>query len=480
MRIHGNRLLIANLSLFALEVALVAFLLARAEDTEKTPALERGGVATGPLALAALPFELPRRFVGDAFALATDAELPLEPLSIVAEDARRRLRGWLELPERATTREPTAIYLCRRIDTIYEIERRYGLAVSKEPWRTFPFRGGCYVDRANFIAIPAESFAAMRWAIAHEVAHTVLAEAAPSRSCAIDEGFAELVSNWLLGPESIARPEDARARHYRYEERLRRAVEEQAVPRLRDLVELGYWSFHEQKLEQTHFALSWSLAKLLVESVDPRIEGRYRRLLTRIADGERASSALAAVYDLAHVERAWRESMLQPIAWEPRSGSWETGADALVATASAGASARIVARDAPPVDAGGWTLGFWTPDVVDPAAEFGFVLGWRSDEHVDALLRAGGRAFAIVERDADGAERRTEHALPLDLVLVGRSVVLRCDRAGSLALVVDGLIAAEHELGPRAHAGAIGFALAAPDAGGSAVTMRFGWPSLGR
>ena len=337
---------------------------------------------------------LPRRARAGSFVLYSDAEIPLDELARLADGARRRMAEWLEIPPRDTgPYRFVPVYLCRDVETIYTVERRRGRPSSDHPGRSFPFRGGFYQDE-GFIALEAKHLATVRWNLVHEVGHLVLAQRAPEVPDLVNEGLAELLTQWIL-ESNAATPEDDLAVSPSYLERCRRAVVRSEIPPLRRLLRLDYWEFRDSEKDHLYYALGWHFARFLVTGEHPAVAGRFHALVGELERGRSGWMAFQIVYDADLVERLWREALERPLDWEEATGTWQATADGFRAAVQGKGSAMLIRR---PSDGGEGAreLSYEVPADVQHPIAFGFVLNYRDMENFDLLsVREGGREVVL-------------------------------------------------------------------------------------
>jgi hypothetical protein len=226
-------------------------------------------------------------------------ELDFERLANVAQWTRDRSLRWLA-PEPFET-QPIQIFLCDREEELRRLEAELPLPGSRSLERTA--KGG-YFHAHAVILLLVEEHRNLEWLVSHEMFHSVFRSVAAANPPALNEGLAEVVPSWILygdGPSPVG----ARATYPSYEALLVELVASGSVPTLESLISASADEFHADRWRS--FALSWSLARLLIESDDPAVAGRLPQLMRALVGDP--WEAFCQVYDEELVERRWRQAL---------------------------------------------------------------------------------------------------------------------------------------------------------------------------
>jgi hypothetical protein len=235
------------------------------------------------------------------FTFSSYDRLPLTLLGDVAEDTLKLDCDVLLLSgEFHNKRLP--VYICRDLQELTELERRFGLSYSTHAGGA-AFRGGFYeqVPMIAFVDHPARRVGT----VAHEVAHWVISAVVSVPRCprAIHEGLAGLLQMRTLGQ----RPAEYRDILERLRSKRSRAIRKAwiagTVGSLPDLLELD----HNEIFKARRFAAAFCLARVLYSSEAGR-PGKLRAFLDRLAESGSDSpvAILDSIYGLAETERAWK------------------------------------------------------------------------------------------------------------------------------------------------------------------------------
>lgn len=229
----------------------------------------------------------------------SELELDFERLANVAQWTRDRSFRWLSQQDFET--EPIEVYLCDREEELRRLEAELPLPGARPLARTS--KGG-YFHSQSAVLLLVEPDRSTEWLLSHEMFHSVFRSLATANPPTLNEGLAEVVPSWILYGDGPS-PESGGATYPEYEAVLEQLAAAGRVPPLRELVSLSRDEFHRDRW--THFSLSWSLARFLVESDDPAVQGRVPALLAALhAD---PWMGFCEVYDAAEVERLWRASL---------------------------------------------------------------------------------------------------------------------------------------------------------------------------
>ena len=408
-----------------------------------------------------------------------------EALLWVAEDALASSRAWLGLPP-ATPAEALNVRFVADVEGLFAIEAERGWPSSREYFRTHAFHGRCY-PAAGLVVLPDSAAISVRWQLVHEIAHAVNAARMGACPTVLDEGLAELVPYWILGTDRPT-PESLDCEYELYDRRLSAAVLAREVPTLERLLTVDDPTFHDPASDWLWYALSWKLVKVLVESDDPRVTGRFQRLVDGVASGRGLRDAIADTYDVTAVESEWRRAILATARCRPVFGDWRAEGDALTGRAAAGTSSCTTATRRW-FSGESFTIGFTLSSDPPASTGFGFVFDCASDtDFVYVEVRPEGRTVVIAERRLGQWTHATEHEIALgDRFLpipagTARRFVLKAGGRGRIELVVDGRTVVVHELERVLAGGEAGWMLehCATDGVGPRTTeMRFEsveWP----
>lgn len=431
--------------------------------------LEEPG-SPGPPPTSPAPRNAPvfaNRFTSDHFELATDSDLPLYDLAPLAEETHQRMRDWLGMPSVEVGSQPRfEIYLCKSLDTIHQLEVHHGLTMSKGKNRTFEFRGGCYAG-VGMIAIQASPLSDARWNITHEVSHAVFDEFVGMQSAEpIDEGLAEIVAHWII-LQGEGSPETQTVNDLRsgYADDCGRAFVNREVPSLERFFRLDYWQFRAEEVGERNYGLSWSLVKLLLESKDPAVAGRFKRFLDALRAKRRTWLAFTNVYDVRAVEPLWLSEIESWAQWKPTFGDWLEKPGALCGTAARGTVSCILSKSAP-VAGRAFDIGFEMNDLPASQLAIGFVLGYRSaQEFVYVEWIADEGRLRILHREKDTWSETIELALLAGTALLDQRIVMRCEPGGLMKIFVGQREAARYEVGERVYRGAFGLMIGSQQRG---------------
>lgn len=417
------------------------------------------------------------------FEIACDQELALEPYLDVAETTLARTRAWLGLGG-APPPGPTQIYLTRDASGVMLVEHERGLDTSPARQVNPAFRGRCF-PQAHLIVVPCDA-ASLRWQVAHEVTHLVFHEVVGRNVEIVNEGLAELLPYWILFGASET-PETVDAGYELYDRRIAQAVLAREVPSFEAFMNVDEATFYDERANWLWYALSWQLAKVLVESPSVQIRGRVRRFLDALGTGMPAMSALQSVYDARAVEAAWQAAIDAVAPWRPLFGDWRTENSTLIGAVAGPHSACVVSAE---------TLFAGQPFTLEAALEgapgrnaaFGFAFDVSGDDDFAYVeFRPGCGRIAVAEREC-GAWTRVEDD-PFDPLVQAalldpahaRRITLRATSRGQLAVLVDGVIAFRYELGRPLRGGSAGVMFENCDARASEsemLEMRFGAVTL--
>ena len=231
--------------------------------------------------------------------LYSELELDFERLANVAQWTRDRSLRWLA--EEPFETQPIQIFLCDREDELRRLEAELPLPGSRALERTS--KGGYFHAHAAILLVVEEG-RNVEWLVSHEMFHSVFRSLAAANPPALNEGLAEVVPSWILYGDGLS-PEGARATYPSYEAVLVEVVAGGSLPSLESLISASVDEFHADRWRS--FALSWSLARLLIESDDPEIAGRVPALVRALVGDP--WEAFRQVYDEELVERRWREAL---------------------------------------------------------------------------------------------------------------------------------------------------------------------------
>jgi hypothetical protein len=229
----------------------------------------------------------------------SELALDFERLANVAQWTRDRSMRWL--CEEPFETQPIQIFLCDREEELRRLEAELPLVGARALERTA--KGGYFHAHAAILLL-VEPERNVEWLVSHEMFHSVFRHLAAANPPALNEGLAEVVPSWILYADGPS-PERAAATYPGYEAVLADLVARGAVPPLERLLSLTADEFHRDRWAS--FALSWSLARVLIESSDPAIAGRVP-LLVRSLVGD-PWEAFQRVYDAELVERRWHAAL---------------------------------------------------------------------------------------------------------------------------------------------------------------------------
>jgi len=411
------------------------------------------------------------RVIGPHVTISGSRRIDLDALSSTAEDAFASARAWLGLP-RATEADALQVRLVDDVEDLFAIEAEHGLPSSREFFRARTFRGRCYPS-AGLIVLPDSTEIGLRWQIVHEIAHVVVASRVGACPTVLDEGLAELVPYWILGSDR-ATPETLDCEYELYDRRLAAAALTRELPTFERLLAIDDATFHDPTNRWLWYAASWKLAKVMVESVDPRIRGRLPAVLDAVAAGRDLRRAVNDAYsDSSALEVEWRRAIQSVAAWRPMFGDWRfAGAPGdvddvttLIGRASSGTSScATFARRRLPAEA--FEMAFTLASEPSSETGFGFVFDARAEtDFVYVEVRPGGRGVVVAERENGTWIRATEHAIESKERLLSiepdaaRRFALSVDSRGLVRLLVDGRVVARHELERAPAGGDAGFML---------------------
>lgn len=385
---------------------------------------------------------LTREYRGACVDVRTDCDLNPKEYADLGDRVLPRLRRWFGDGQVRT--DPSArytIFLCSSVQCMLEVERLCGEPSSQIPGRTFAYRGGFY-PRPRVALIPPGSRRLTCWLVAHELSHAAFFERVGNAADPIDEGLAEVLPDWLLFSNE-ARPEDHSATYPRYESCCGSAMLRSKVPTLSWLCALDYWGFRDDRIEDLGFASSWVLAKLLVESREPGIEGRVQGLLTNLSRGRSLREALSSEFGWTRIEQRWHEWMSRWAEWEPSWGTWTVeGRDWSTRVATWGSN--LLLAHAQPGNSA-FELGFTWHTPSSEYGEIGFALGMRDEGNLAVLSLNEFQHRVLLEVLRGGElERQSIWLVPNDLKFDCQSIVLTCGpgaramlRIGEFSLPLD-------------------------------------------
>lgn len=370
-----------------------------------------------------------------------DVEQPVDQLRVFAERSLHDSRGWLGAETLQSPRY--TIFLCQDLETIRRLEQQHGLPRSDPaPYRTFEFRGGFY-SGVNMVALRCGPGEDARWNIAHELSHAAFDEVVGKSCDAINEGLAEYNAAKVLGwPQS----------QYLFDA-AREAYKGSLIPSLARLFALNYWEFRDDRVKWRYVALSWVLARLLLEDESPAIEGRFPELLATMRFRD-PWDALQVTYDLPTLEQAWRNKVESLTRWTQVFGEWSQDGDSLEVTTRG--AAILVHRDRPALSEQ-FDIRVRHSDM-DGRTDFGFVLGFQDvDHYIVSCLRVSEARIVICTRDGD-RWKSTQFVSMKDLPEDWESedVQLHCNAEGELRFSYGSRCLAEYDLGLVAFEGGIG------------------------
>jgi hypothetical protein len=401
-------------------------------------------------------------FSSENFYLASDEVTPLETLAWVAEETQRRTRAWLGVtaPESARRHQ---IYFSDQLETLYALERQFGLVPSRAYHATHPFTGRCYPE-AGLIVIPYHRAELRRWQVAHEVVHTVFQEIVGRNVEVINEGLAELLPSWILN-STVESPELIDAKYELYDRRCAQAILAHEVPPFATFARIESDQFYDANAGWLWYALSWKLVKVLVESDHSQIRGRFPRFLRVLADGNGVWPALRAVYDTNAVEAAWQAEIDRTAPWQSLFGGWRYVENALVGTATGRHSATAITTErAYPGEP--FVIGFTLDQPPPQGCAVGFTLEAQGvDDFVYVQFRPGGRQIAVARRSRGVWTEVVDYQLPDEPCIAvpngarGRRVELVAEPGGYVRVSVDGYPMLRHALGADHAGGSIGLML---------------------
>lgn len=396
------------------------------------------------------------------FEIWSETGLPLQLLIDVAEDTQRRSREWLGMPD-PPAGQRTEIHLVRNVVSLYLLEERNGLSPSRDYPDERSFRGRCHPE-VGLIVVPIDTFANLRWQIAHEVTHVVFHELVRRNVPIANEGLAELLPDWILGTNA-GTPDTFETRSKFYDRRLARAVLAREAPNFTEFLRVDDATFYDPHAEWLWYALSWKLAKVLVERETDGTRGQYRAFLGALAKGKDIGSSLTDVYDLGTIEAEWRSEIERAATWRPLFGEWRDDYETLVGSVAGLQSACALLGPAlAPAQEFQIALSLDAPPAQSVA--FGFALDARGmDDFVYVEFRPGCRSVIVAERSAGRWLHVDERAIPAELQLLSngdvrrRRISLRAEGAGVFDLRVDGRTIVRHELGRELKGGFAGVML---------------------
>ena len=418
------------------------------------------------------------------FEVACEHRIPLDSILSVAETTLARTRAWLGLT--GPPPGPTRIYVADDATGLLLVQREHDLDAAR--WRSDErqFRGRCFAE-ARVIVVPFDT-PSLDWQVSHEVTHLVFHEIVGRNVEIVNEGLAELVPWWILcGTRDT--PEVVDSQYDLYDRRLAQAVLARELPTFDAFLSVEESTFYDERANWLWYALSWKLAKVLVESPDPAIRGRFRPFLDALATGVPVWPALRSVYDARAIEAAWNFAIERAGTWRPLFGDWRSEGNELIGSVSGAHSACVVSH-ATMFPGEPLALELTLSGPPPPAAAFGFAFDVRGeDEFAYVEFRPASGHVAIAEYGGGRWTRVECHALaPLAnaaLISAGRGsrIALRASGRGRLDLFVEGLPVFRFELGRPLRGGSAGamFENLRVGAGESdTIEMRFSAVSLTR
>jgi hypothetical protein len=397
------------------------------------------------------------------FEIRSEQPFPLEPFLDVAETTLWRTREWLGVAQ--SPEVTTLIYLTAGDESLHCVEREHALVPAASSDGSF--RGRCYPAQ-HVIVIP-QDVASMRWQVAHEVTHLVFDEIVGRNVEIVNEGLAELVPYWILRG-AVGTPETLDAPYELYDARLARAVLERDVPTFDAFLAIDETTFYDRGEQWLWYALSWKLAKVLVESPDPLVHGRLRRFLDLLAVGNDVDAALRATYDERAIAAAWQSAIAEKAAWRPLFGDWRADPYGMAGTVGGAHSACVVTSES--LWAGESFSLEVTLDSPPPDAAFGFAFDVRSeDEFVYVEMRPWFGRVTVAEHALGRWVRVDEYALDAEAraalfaVQRGERLTLHAGGRGLIDVLVDGTSLLHDDLGRALKGGAAGLMFENCDAG---------------
>lgn len=399
------------------------------------------------------------------FEIKSEQPFPLEPFLDTAETALWRTRDWLGVT--ASDPATTLIYLTAGTESLRAVEREHALVPASGGDGSF--RGRCYPAQ-HVIVIPYD-VGSVRWQIAHEVTHLVFDEIVGRNVEIVNEGLAELLPYWILRG-AVGSPDTLDAPYELYDDRLARAVLERDVPAFDAFLQVDEATFYDESAQWLWYALSWKLAKVLVESPDPLIHGRLRGFLDLLAAGNPVEPALRAAYDERAVAAAWQSSISQTAEWRPMFGDWRADPYGMVGAVGGAHSACVVSAES--LSPGESFAIEVTLDGPPPDAAFGFAVDVRNEDEFDYVeLRPWHGRVTVAEHALGRWTRVEEYALDataraaLFAVQRGERLTLHAGGRGRIDVLVDGASVFRCDLGRALKGGAAGLMFENCDAGAS-------------
>jgi hypothetical protein len=419
------------------------------------------------------------------FEIASEQKIALDPLLVLAETTLVRTRAWLGLagdpPAAGTT-----IYVATDGAGVLAIERELGLDTPQSRAIDREFRGRCFAE-ARVIVVPLDS-SSLRWQVAHEVTHLVFHEIVGRNVELVNEGLAELVPYWILCG-ATGTPEMIDSGYALYDRRLAQAALAREIPTFDAFLNVDEARFYDERANWLWYALSWKLTKVLVESREPSIHGRYRTFLDALGRGSAVKPALRSVYDVRAIESKWLAEIGSVAPWRPLFGEWRAEGTGFAGTVAGPHSASVVSAS---------TMFAGESFALDVALDgppprnvaFGFAFDVRGEgDFAYVEFRPGCGRIAIAEHEGGRWTRVEDY--PIDAVVRdtlatarrGLRVGLRASGRGRLDVLVDGTPVFRYELERLLHGGSAGLMFENCDPFASerqTVEMRFGTLTLTR
>lgn len=338
-----------------------------------------------------------RHFESDGIEIYSDSVNPVEAAKIVNNSLERA--GAFLLNNKKSRPKTLQIFLCGDIHKLCDIEEAVGLPRSdRMANRTFEYRGGFYESR-NIILLPADSLDDIAWTLTHEIVHVVYASSFTKGGGPIDEGLAEILPHWIVREPANPSPRECAARFLLYEERLHRAVKNGELPSIPELLAKDYWQFRDARSGWLGFACAWSFVKLLVESRDEAIAGRFPQLLQKLKSTSDHYAAICDIYDITKLSKLWRESIERGLregfdgGITTVFGSWERAGSGLVARFETNGSALALLPETPG-EKDLLQAEFVLDGPVPQGARIGFIINFDDSKHFDLVaLRPDGFVF---------------------------------------------------------------------------------------
>ena len=393
---------------------------------------------------------LPHVVERDGLRLSADVALPLERLADqVVRDVARLEASFSAFPVARNLPALEHLYFLADAASVDPLLEAHGAAPTAWAGRARTDVG------IGAIFVVGDARRDHRRILAHELAHAVLAPKTRTRGTFVEEGLAEVLSDWLVFGgggrfgdvriDSLTRMRDAA-----------RALREHR-PKLASLVRLTDEEFHRADRRDDHYDLAWSFVHFLLTTDDPALAGRFGKFIGTLARGKPRDAEddwrrLAEVVDRKKLERAWRRAALEgPADWAPRTASWFAVEDRLAMFMSGTGSGILLRDDGRTTPRATLRFGLATT-LPESGLQAGVVFGHRGpDDYVIGALDRGATRFGLLRREGGNFGRWETFSLPPG----APEFEVRVDR-GEVRLLRGDDELARHAFAPAALRGNVG------------------------